>query len=332
MWFQKLVGFEEKTPAQVRQNLYLAGEKLISKVNQQSYTCGKLSTPSLAQLRQQVAQLPPSANAKKASITELVANVQTLHTQVQHAGALFQAASQFNLLEMVNPNVTPDDGITNYIYDKTQGPACAIAAGAGTIYRNYFAPVNGQIGQSKNHQIDCLQKVGALLGNTNNVLWEMKNGYALPSLAGLQQINNTIKNYDVAQKDALRAALQIGVQWHTQVTLAGHQHLVSQAYCSALPVAYSQHPAYLWESFAQLVLEATYEATLLAAIINYTQTQNNKVFLTLVGGGVFGNDPKWIFSAIKRAFKLVQHYPLELILVSYGHSNSGVQRLVKELT
>lgn len=74
----------------------------------------------------------------------------------QNAGALFQVASQFNLLEMQSHHNTPESGVGIYGSDSTQGPACAIASGAGTIYRNYFVPVNGQIGQSKDNQIDCL--------------------------------------------------------------------------------------------------------------------------------------------------------------------------------
>ena len=37
--------------------------------------------------------------------------------------------------------MTPEDGVTRYKDDPTQGPACAIAAGAATIYRNYFVPI-----------------------------------------------------------------------------------------------------------------------------------------------------------------------------------------------
>ena len=80
---------------------------------------------------------------------EVVANVQALHADVSNAGSLFQVASQFNLLEMVSPSVTPEQGVGIYENDHTQGPSCAIAAGAGTIYRNYFASINGQIGQSE---------------------------------------------------------------------------------------------------------------------------------------------------------------------------------------
>ena len=57
----------------------------------------------------------------------------------------------------------------------------------------------------------------------------------------------------------------------------------------------------MWEPFARMVLEATYEATLYAALENYMKTKNNKVYLTLVGGGVFGNDVKWILDSIKKA-------------------------------
>jgi hypothetical protein len=62
------------------------------------------------------------------------------------------------------------------------------------------------------------------------------------------------------------------------------------AYCSALPVAYCRHPSHMWAAFARLVLEASYEATICAAILNASSTGNNRSFLTLVGGGAFGNE------------------------------------------
>src|ERR1700722_13686987 len=44
--------------------------------------------------------------------------------------------------------------------------------------------------------------------------------------------------------------------------------LVTQVFCSALPVAYSPVPSIHWRRFASLVLEAAYEATLWAAVEN----------------------------------------------------------------
>ena len=64
-----------------------------------------------------------------------------MHTAPEYTGALFQVASQFNALEMVGPDYTPEDGATRYQHDHTQGPACAMAAAPATIFRNYFTPV-----------------------------------------------------------------------------------------------------------------------------------------------------------------------------------------------
>jgi hypothetical protein len=265
------------------------------------------------------------------TVHEVVADVQQLHTNAAHAGALFQVASQFNLLEMASPHVTPEQGVGIYAHDHTQGPACAVAAGAGTIYRNYFAPVRGHIGQSAAHQIDCLADLGAALGNTANRLWEMRNGYALATQSGLTEIAQHLQAASEGERDRLRRLLRIGIQWQTQVTLGGATHLVSQAYCSALPVAYTPHAAHLWAPFAQLVLDAAYEATMCAAIVNAHTYGTHQVFLTLLGGGVFGNDPAWILGAIHRAVRLYAHAALDVAIVSYGASQPAVQHLVQHI-
>jgi len=60
-------------------------------------------------------------------------DIRKMHQSPENARALFQVASQFNLLEMTSYQVTPEHGVTGYQHDHTQGPACAIAAGAATI-------------------------------------------------------------------------------------------------------------------------------------------------------------------------------------------------------
>ena len=45
---------------------------------------------------------------------------------------------------------------------------------------------------------------------------------------------------------------------------------------------------------AALVLEAAYEATMWATILNAQRGASNVVFLTLLGGGAFGNQSSWI--------------------------------------
>lgn len=327
-WFADLTGCAEKSPDSVRQQLFVDGQRLQSEANGQSWLYGKLELPTLAHLRERVQNL--GADRQPNSVGEIVANVQHLHQDPDNQHALFQVASQFNLLEMTSPRVTPDDGIGIYERDFTQGPACAIAAGAGTIFRNYFVDVDGHVGQSAQRQLDCLAGVGRLLGNTDQRLWRMVNGYALPSAAGLNEIHRTLSDMNVSGLDQVRQALQIGVQCDTQVTLGNASHTVSQAYCSALPVAYTTHASTLWAPFAKLILEAAYEATLCAAILNKARTGCDRLFLTLLGGGAFGNPPEWIMAAIRRALEEYADFGLNIAIVSYRGSNRGVRQWLGE--
>ena len=330
MWFEELTGFREESPEQVRKHLSIEGELLNSSVNGTSMIFGRLETPSLGELRERVGS--DRNSVAKLSVRKVVADVQDLHTDQSLAGSLFQVASQFNLLEMVSPNKTPEHGVGIYEEDRTQGPACAIAAGAGTIYRNYFAAVNGQTGQTAKNQIDCLADLGVALGNSSGDLWEMRNGYAMATRSGLSRISERLKASSEAERDELRRLLRIGLQANTQVTLRGCRHLVSQVYCSALPVAYCSYPANLWERFGRLILEASYEATMCAAILNSRITGINKVFLTFVGGGAFGNPDNWITGAIQRALEIYKNDDLDVALVSYGRSSEQARRIINSLS
>jgi hypothetical protein len=64
--------------------------------------------------------------------TVVTGDVWRMHLLPENAGALFQLASQFNLLEMTGPEVTPENGVvTIYQHDHTQGPACVIRRRSG---------------------------------------------------------------------------------------------------------------------------------------------------------------------------------------------------------
>ncbi len=314
-WFEKRLGFAEESPEQVRAQLALEGEVLVSRVNGARLGCGWLELPQLDELRR-LDREPPGTPPSR--VSEVLGESIALHRAAENAGALFQAASQFNLLEMVGPNVTPERGVGIYEQDKNQGPACAIACGGGTIYRNYFAEFDGGLGQTAERQIDCLRDLGAELGDG---LWRMRNGYALATAEGLERISARLANADNAEREHLRGLLRIGVQHDVEVL--DTQHGVTQVYGSALPVAYGEPPASAWEPFARLVLEASYEATLRAARI----WQCTPVYLTFLGGGVFGNAPEWIEDAIVRALERVRG--LDVRLVSYGRPNPLAAQVVR---
>jgi hypothetical protein len=83
-----------------------------------------------------------------------------------------------------------------------------------------------------------------------------------------------------------------------------------------MPVAYGRPPAHAWEPLARLVLEAAYEATLLAGVLNARRGASRRVLLTRLGGGAFGNEAAWITSAIDRALACVAGQRLEVLAVS----------------
>ena len=303
---------------------------MISKVSGAEFICGKLDVISLEELRK--VPLPDKYFKSKIQISEVVGNIQMFHLEPLNKGALFQAASQFNLLEMVGPSVIPERGVGIYENDFTQGPACAIACGAGTIYRNYFANVNDQIGQTENNQIDCLKDIGIELKNEGLRLWKMSNGYALVNdLESLNNITEHIRNKSEQEYENLKGKLKIGIQWNTEVTISANKQLVTQAYCSALPVSYSHIRSDYWQEFACLILEATYEATFFAALLNFDKTGNNKVYLTLVGGGAFGNKDEWMFNSIRKTLIRFAYSPLDVKIVSYGKSNPSVIELIRSM-
>lgn len=163
-WFERLTGFREVSYEETSRNLEVVGNTLLSKVNRKSYATGELETPSLKELRDRARDSLDPLNGQL-RLTNVCGDVRQMHHEAAHEHAIFQVASQFNLLEMVGPGVTPEDGVTRYQGDATQGPACAIAAGAATVYRNYFAPVDGRVGQTHERQINCLRDLGESLGN-----------------------------------------------------------------------------------------------------------------------------------------------------------------------
>jgi hypothetical protein len=64
------------------------------------------------------------------------------------------------------------------------------------------------------------------------------------------------------------------------------------------------------------VLEAAYEATLLAGVHNACRGASRRVLLTRRDGGAFGNAPAWITSAIDRALACVAGQNLDVLAVS----------------
>lgn len=333
-WFTHITGFTEERYEQTQSKLELIGSRLRSKVNGREFEIGEFYMPSLADLRAEVPVLGSGRDKLKVSI--MTGDVRKLLSAREYRGALFQVASQFNMLEMISPSRTPDDGVTIYQNDPTQGPACAIAAGASTIYRNYLVPCDGSIGQRASRQLDGLADVGKYLSQRLAMsipdLWNMRNGYALCTLPGLVAINALLRKEGATVSDEVRSRLRIGIHRGIQVTDVSDApaQLVSQAFCSALPVAYSMIPSEPWAMFAKLILEAAYEATLLEGMRSFARGGSNVVFLTRLGGGAFGNAENWIHASIERALLLFSKTPLDVRIVTYRAPSPELAAMIRK--
>jgi hypothetical protein len=66
------------------------------------------------------------------------------------------------------------------------------------------------------------------------------------------------------------------------------------------------------------------------AILNGRSVGNHRVFLTLLGGGAFGNETHWIIDGMTRALKLYRNWHIEVAIVSYSVSHRDVRQLVAQ--
>ncbi|KPA85480.1 hypothetical protein ABB37_01771 [Leptomonas pyrrhocoris] len=355
-------------------------------------------TPPLLQGETEVLQACASSTVPTSTAGSSIAPwVQCSHT-VGESGALhlrfpnafFQVASQFNSLEFVSPDVTPEDGVTHYVYDRTQGPACALACMAGTAYRNYlFHPAlfntdvaqeaevgEQQRGQQALHQLNLLDDLTTYLTQGYSAsaasalptvdfdhFYRVRSGYFHPA-PSIGSLNGWLERVATSQgttpadvKEALLSRLRVALVEGATVTLPLHDshkdgaslsalHEVSQVYSSALslppPPAKGSDDAWAGvELLSRIILDGTYEATLLAGVQHTLRSleQQSKdapamragrsestiawtlppIFLTKVGGGVFNNDGTWIASAITSAVTSVGALgvPLDVRLVHH---------------
>ena len=318
-WFERLVGFKETTYQDTKDKLAFLDGELYSRVNHRRFSLGKFEICRLQDLRIRSNRLefsvPSSQDKSRLIEKEIYEDAYALHCRHEANRAVVQVASQFNLLEMASPNVSPEDGVTRYQYDNTQGPACAMAAGPATLYRNFGVWVGSQQGQSRSTQVNTLDELIQFL-DIQDI--QMLNGYAMIGANGLKDLARKLKTASVEQLEQIKGFLKVGIHWDTAVTAVGAPdgQRVTQVFCSALPLAYNKERSEeLWEPFARLILEACYEATLLITALNYEITDNPRVYLTRVGGGVFGNRPEWINDAITIALARVVDLPLQVIHV-----------------
>lgn len=143
-WFREAFGFTEPKDFPSARDAFRVREvasdavpaaagpalELEAVATQRVFHLGPFEDISVAQLRARVADMTADSSASAAagglssagglSFSNIVAEAKSLHLEPSSANGVFQAASQFNCLEMVGPSVRPEDGVTRYHADRTQ--------------------------------------------------------------------------------------------------------------------------------------------------------------------------------------------------------------------
>eukprot|EP00759_Apiculatamorpha_spiralis_P008122 PhF_6_TR15077/c0_g1_i2/m.23710 len=181
---------------------------------------GRFEVMSLGELRALVSSsssAPPpttSPTTPTVSIINIVGLAGKLHCDPANEGSVFQVASGLNCLEFANPYGRPEEGIGVYMFDQTQGPACAIACAGGSAVRNYC------VGQTSTNQINMMSKCEELVNNKVEKYWAVVNGYIdACDNKSLDRFNAWLKE-DTTRYDTVRDSICVGIQHQTQVTSA----------------------------------------------------------------------------------------------------------------
>lgn len=338
-WFEKITGTPESTYLLTQSGLMVNDGFLYSSGECTGYRVGTFERVSLGTIRRTI---PSSAlNRENSKIHIVQGDIRDFHSRHERNMSLFQVASQFNCLEMVNPSINPEHGVTRYADDFTQGPACSISAGAATIYRNYLIPRDGIIGQTQTSQIDCSEGLRRVLAcdmeTEANELWVTQNGYALFSDNGIKMLRDHLNHCTQEHLDQYCDLLEVGVHRDCSVTLehTPQNQLVSQVFCSALPISYNRVRETTladWKPIAQLILNASYKATLMQAVVNKLMTGNATVFLTFLGGGEFGNPKEWIYDAMLDAIQLVSSADLDIRIVTFHNPDPDLVERIESFS
>jgi len=232
-----------------------------------------------------------------------------LQALVSNKKAVFQVASNFNGIEAITEDGHPDHDHFTEIYwrDNTQGPAASISAGAAAIARVHsaFLGTSNDLttwSQTKKRQLNFMENL--------KDHFPQHNGYVI--LSGTEP-----KFPRVESKDYYKLLLMSKTCYHKncQVT-TGHKstiglekvlntsQVVDQCLCAAINIAQGASGMVNAtmldiESKCRFALDLAYFGTYLEAIIN----GRSRIFLSMVGGGAFGNKKEWIYSAMIGAHK-----------------------------
>ena len=237
-------------------------------------------------------------------------------------GATYLAASNFNALEFVSSGQTAANGISGYPYDRTQGPYCAIACGPSILYRNYFVSVPGSrsIGQFSK-EINLLEDTpikvvhGYAKISKSDSKDLQKSGFDFTNLSKYKVASHKNCQVTMTQKDGQFVAVEPENGKQPQIA----HHVYAAAFNLNGDVCVDNFTIKITES----LIYAQYRNTILCAWDNSIQYPgregSNKLYLTILGGGVFGNPIELICEQIVKCKDLIVDSGLDVYVVCFNN-------------
>lgn len=311
-WFKVITGVNEsKFRTNISEHFETIDDKIYLINNDKKYDCGKLNIVRLGDLRKQLSKPQHSEKAKfKIVYSDKFEDYEVSNVQFSHPNSVFLVASNFNAIEGLSSKSTVNNPnlLTNYYKDHTQGPAACLGCPAATIYRTLTQP-----------NLNMLE---------NFKCYNIKNGY--PHLTKPTEELNSDDYISIYQSDAEVNLIQECEDTYklvnggkiTQVFGAAvnmHQGIAGKANAEVC----SKYP-----ELASMPLECAYETAYLVTILENKETLQ----LCLLGGGVFNNPIKDIYTAILKIHEKYQHYgnfTVELRL--FGNQTPGKITMLKNL-
>ncbi len=285
-----------------------------------TFSGGRFAPRSIGALRKAVAHKatgrPTSVRFSVIEGADPVTDIGALQA-LASTSTLFQVASQFNCLESPGPHLTD---VTSYLSDPTQGPRASISAFPGTLVRHYAAPdgAGGRFVQCEERQLDLLADA------LPKALGKVEGGYLMTSnlrdvAAAAQALEDRFEHIQVGVHDGTQVVL--GYDWDGAVE---GEPRIAQVFTSTLAAGlYGRGEPFRGpvEAISRHLLRAAYLGTLLAAL----DLGKQRVVLTLIGGGVFGNPHPSICESVVWAIEEVERLacgPLEVVLNSRALASS----------
>eukprot|EP01127_Copromyxa_protea_P015976 TRINITY_DN4681_c1_g3_i1.p1 TRINITY_DN4681_c1_g3~~TRINITY_DN4681_c1_g3_i1.p1 ORF type:complete len:879 (+),score=136.53 TRINITY_DN4681_c1_g3_i1:23-2638(+) len=321
-WFEYLVGNDEDYFAKNKEEFIRNdGDGYLSLVNSKTrkqINAGQFNMVSIADLLLCLGPRPnkPPSGLRLPPIEIITAtdpesrrfvDVGYLQSLPENRDAVFQVASNFNGVEGWAETVHPDSRwfTTNYYSDRTQGPAASISCGGGAITRVYAPFYNPRRDpstwcQTKTTQLNFLENLPKYFPTKNGYVVYDGTEAKFPKKDGKKWkklLVNYLVGYHKSQQVCFGHRLPLGFE-----VVKDENQVVDQVFCAAVNMCQGGTGVKNEEidkkgEKAGFILQASYCGTYLSSICN----KRKKLFLTLIGGGAFGNTPDRIVAEMVNA-------------------------------